>query len=96
MEKRPCEQDPDGWDLDRGSLQDWLGAIRACTECPFLRECQASRQRMYGRDKGPAAMVWAGRAFTSSGDALDPLALVAYASTGNRRRRAAARGEVAA
>lgn len=86
----PCAADPDGWDLDYGSLPDWLRAIRACTECPFQRRCLADLFAAYPPDtEGPHGLIQAGIAFTSTGRRIpDAPALVEYASAGNQRRRA--------
>lgn len=90
-----CESDPDGWDMDRGELADWLRAIRTCTtECPLLRECIAARRELY-RGENPAGVIWGGTAYTATGEPLKPLGLVEYASAGNRRRRAARRVQAA-
>lgn len=58
---RPCEANPDGWDLDGVDVPDWLRAIRACTtECPLLRSCIAPRRQMFP-DGHPAGVIWAAR-----------------------------------
>lgn len=85
----PCAADPDGWDIDYGSLPDWLRAIRTCTECPFQRSCLADLFAGYPDTAGPHGLIQAGIAFTSTGRRIpDAAALVEYASAGNQRRRA--------
>jgi hypothetical protein len=91
-QRRPaCEADPQGWDLDHGGLTDWLRAIRTCTsECPLLQQCWEARNRQYP-SASPAGVIWAGTAFTETGEPLTPRTLVEYASAGNQRRRQAHR-----
>jgi hypothetical protein len=84
--KRPaCVTDPEGWSLDRGGLPDWLRAIRTCvTDCPLIQQCWETRNRMYA-DAHPAGVIWAGTAYTETGEPLlTQQALVGYA---HRRRR---------
>ena len=84
--RRPCTQNPAGWDLDSGELEDWLSAIRACMACPVLRLCWERRNRLYS-DEHPAGVIWAGTAYTGTGVPLTTgSALVAYAVRVARER----------
>jgi hypothetical protein len=84
--QRPsCDTDPEGWTLDRGGLPDWLRAIRTCvTACPLIQQCWETRNRLYA-ESHPAGVIWAGTAYTETGEPLlTQQALVEYA---NWRRR---------
>ena len=69
--QRPsCDTDPEGWTLDRGGLPDWLRAIRTCvTACPLIQQCWETRNRLYA-ESHPAGVIWAGTAYTETGEPL--------------------------
>jgi hypothetical protein len=83
--QQPCATDPEGWSLDRGGLSDWLRAIRTCvTDCPLIQQCWENRNRLYAKSH-PAGVIWAGTAYTETGEPLlTQQSLVEYA---NWRRR---------
>lgn len=62
-----CAADPEPWDLDVGTLQDWLRAIQGCWGCPLLDACKEERDRHYPGVIGPRAVIWAGRAYNDLG-----------------------------
>ena len=43
----PCAGDPTRWDLDVGTLTQWLAAMRECVNCPVLDECVALRDEFF-------------------------------------------------
>jgi hypothetical protein len=86
--QRPaCDTDPEGWALDRGGLPDWLRAIRTCvTGCPLIQQCWETRNRLYA-DSHPAGVIWAGTAYTETGEPLlTQQSLVEYANWRHRRQ----------
>jgi len=93
----PCASNPQAWDMDQGGLTDWLRSLRICTtECPLLTRCWEARNRQYADGRGPVGVIWAGTAYTETGQPLlTQSALVEYGSAGNSRRRRQA-GKVAA
>ena len=75
----PCTLDPRRWDLDQGTMGDWLRAIAGCQQlCPRLAECRRDLQTAPAGDR-PQAVVQAGIPF---GATRVPLTLAAL------RRRA--------
>lgn len=87
----PCAADPTAWDLDAGTLAQWLAAMRQCVHCPVLDECVALRDAFFPaadsthRSVGnPNGVIWAGIAYSESGVPLDGRGLRRYAA---RRRR---------
>lgn len=59
----PPRVDPRRWELDQGSLGDWLRAIARCQrQCYRLRECQQQLDGLPIADR-PQAVVQAGIAF---------------------------------
>ena len=86
--QRPaCDADPEGWALDRGGLSDWLRAIRTCvTGCPLIQQCWETRNRLYA-ESHPAGVIWAGIAYTDTGEPLlTQQSLVEYANWRHRRQ----------
>ncbi len=86
--QRPaCDADPEGWSLDRGGLPDWLRAIRTCvTGCPLIQQCWETRNRLYA-ESHPAGVIWAGTAYTETGEPLlTQQSLVEYANWRRRRQ----------
>ncbi len=88
----PCAEDPTAWDLDTGTLGQWLAALRQCVGCPVLDECVALRDEFFPdadsthRAPGnPNGVIWAGIAYSDSGVPLDGRGLRLYAA--RRRRR---------
>lgn len=86
----PCATDPTGWDLDAGTLTQWLAAMRLCVDCPVLEQCVALRDEFFPdadtthRAPGnPNGVIWAGVAYSDSGVPLDGRGLRLYAA---RRR----------
>jgi len=85
-----CASNPEGWSLDQGGgLPDWLRAIRTCvTECPLIQQCWEARNRQYPDKENPAGVIWAGVAYTETGQPLvTQFALVEYSRRGDRDRR---------
>ncbi len=88
----PCAADPAGWDLDAGTLTQWLAAMRTCLNCPMLQLCLQARQEMFpgsapGRPaRNPAGVIWAGVAYSDTGHAMDAAALRTYAARSRGRR----------
>jgi hypothetical protein len=84
-----CDSDHEGWTLDQGGLPDWLRAIRTCvTAWPLIQLCWETRNRLYA-ESHPAGVIWAGTAYTETGEPLlTQQALVEYANW--RRRQQAA------
>lgn len=83
----PCATDPTGWDLDAGTLTQWLAAMRECVNCPVLDECVALREEFFPhadtthRATGnPSGVIWAGVAYSESGVPLDGRGLRLYAA----------------
>jgi hypothetical protein len=90
----PCAADPTAWDLDAGTLAQWLAAMRQCVHCPVLDECVALRDAFFPaadsthRSVGnPNGVIWTGIAYSESGVPLDGRGLRLYAA--RRRRRTA-------
>lgn len=86
----PCAGDPTRWDLDVGTLTQWLAAMRECVNCPVLEECVALRDEFFPgvatthRATGnPSGVIWAGVAYSETGVPLDGRGLRLYAA---RRR----------
>ena len=91
----PCATDPTGWDLDAGTLTQWLAAMRECVNCPVLDECVALREEFFPHADtthraggNPSGVIWAGVAYSESGVPLDGRGLRLYAA---RRHAPAAR-----
>jgi len=87
VQRPSCDTDPEGWTLDRGGLPDWLRAIRTCvTACPLIQQCWETRNRLYA-ESHPAGVIWAGTAYTETGEPLlTQQALVEYANWRRRRQ----------
>lgn len=85
----PCADNPQAWDLDKGTILDWITALRICTApCPLLTACWEARRRQYPDGHNPAGVIWAGEAFTDTGQLMrDPGALLAYGSQRDMARR---------
>lgn len=81
-----CASNPEGWSVDQGGLPDWLRAIRICvTDCPLIQQCWEARNRQYPDHENPAGVIWAGVAYTETGQPLlTQAALVEYAHRGDR------------
>lgn len=82
----PCIDDPSGWDLDLGTLTQWLAALRTCWQCPVLRQCGQLRDAHYPRGSAtrrvagnPRSVIWAGVAYSEDGSPMDPDTLRRYA-----------------
>lgn len=83
----PCTEDPTLWDLDQGTLTQWLAALRTCWMCPVLLQCGQLRDRYYPRGSAgrrvagnPRSVIWAGVAYSEDGAPMDPDTLRRYAS----------------
>ena len=84
----PCKSNPAGWDMDTADLTAWLLALRTCAQdCPMLRACYENRNRLY-TDSMPAGVIWAGVAFTETGQPLTKYDLLAYADKLKARQEA--------
>lgn len=102
--KGPCAQRPQSWDMDAGTLTEWLTARRACLECPVLANCRELRDELYPSNhprrprKNPAAVILAGIAYSETGRVLDDEALRVYAArrAGHRTVRRTAEREAEA
>jgi hypothetical protein len=82
-----CASNPEGWSVDQGGgLPDWLRAIRTCvTECPLIQQCWEARNRQYPDQENPAGVIWAGVAYTETGQPLiTQSALVEYSHRRDR------------
>ena len=82
-----CASNPEGWSVDQGGgLPDWLRAIRTCvTDCPLLQQCWEARNRQYPDQENPAGVIWAGVAYTETGQPLvTQSALVEYSHRRDR------------
>lgn len=66
----PCASDPAGWDIEHGSMTDWMRAVRACMTCPILDECRTRLDQVK-----PKGMIMGGSAFSPSGAPLDTTGL---------------------
>lgn len=78
-----CVSDPEGWDLDHGTLTSWMRAAAICqNECPFLAECQ----QLPGQVQ-PVAAIMAGVGYGDSGIPLDTAGLRRYWATKRNRAR---------
>lgn len=66
----PCEQRPEAWDLDSSQLVEWLAAMRICvSSCPLLEQCVRLRDQFYP-ESNPQGVIWAGVAYTMTGEPL--------------------------
>lgn len=79
----PCADDPAPWDLDAGTLTQWLAALRICRDqCPLLRQCQQTRQEFWPLADprrpafNPKSVIWAGVAYSETGRVLSPESLL--------------------
>lgn len=87
----PCAGDPAGWDLDMGTLTQWLAALRTCADCPVLRRCGQLRDAHYPRGSAvrraagnPRSVIWAAVAYSEDGSPMSIDTLRGYA---RRQRR---------
>lgn len=90
--KGPCTDDPVAWDLDVGTLTQWLAALRICrNHCPMLRQCEQARQEFLPLADprrpafNPKGVIWAGIAYSETGHVLSPESLQRLATL--RRNR---------
>lgn len=60
----PCAAEPAMWDLDQGSVQDWLCAVAICGRCPLLVACG---EALAGLPERPVGVIWAGIPFGKRG-----------------------------
>ena len=87
----PCAADPAGWDLDAGTLTQWLAAMRTCLNCPMLQLCRQARQEFWPLadphhpNRNPAGVIWAGVAYTETGHVLDDEGLRLYSARRSAR-----------
>ena len=84
-----CSADPELWDLDHGSLIDWLAALQVCTvHCPMAAACRRYTLDQIKRGKPPLGLVQSGVVFTAAGRPLEPHQLAEYAARMERRQAA--------
>jgi hypothetical protein len=93
----PCAQNPAGWDLDAGTLEEWVAAMLQCLDCPVLARCRQVRDEFWPDADprrpahNPRGVILAGVAYSESGRVLDSVSLRRLAALRrNRERKAAA------
>jgi hypothetical protein len=96
----PCYENPAGWDLDAGTLVQWLAALRSCHECPVLARCETLRDEFWPNADprkpahNPSGVIMAGVAYSETGRVLDRAGLGRIAAL-RRNRELAARRQIA-
>lgn len=92
-----CADDPARWDLDTGTITQWLSAMRECVTCPVLDRCVELRDEFFPdadttrrRAGNPSGVIWAGIAYSESGVPLDGRGLRLYAARRRDRAQSAA------
>ncbi|WP_327148032.1 hypothetical protein [Nocardia sp. NBC_01329] len=73
VQRPPCADVPDSWDLDSGTPESWHTAIRTCYSCPLFEHCSKLAQTLIERGDAPRAMIWAGIAYDNSGNVVENL-----------------------
>ncbi|WP_280454732.1 hypothetical protein [Nocardia brasiliensis] len=68
-----CEGMSDDWDLDVGTPIRWKAAVRICSSCPLLAQCEEFAQALIARGDGPRALIWAGVGYDNSGRVVEDL-----------------------
>jgi hypothetical protein len=68
-----CAAKPDDWDLDIGTPDIWLEAVRTCHDCLILAQCRERVATLTGRGMPPRSMIWAGVAYDGFGKVIENL-----------------------
>ncbi|MEU1985876.1 hypothetical protein [Nocardia sp. NPDC019395] len=73
VQRPPCAEVPDSWDLDSGTPDAWQSAVHTCYGCPLFEQCKRLAQTLIERGDAPRAMIWAGVAYDNSGNVIENL-----------------------
>lgn len=98
----PCAQNPAGWDLDAGTLEEWVAAMLQCLDCPVLARCRQVRDEFWPDADprrpahNPRGVILAGVAYSESGRVLDHVSLRRLDALRRNRERKAANAVVVA
>ena len=97
----PCARNPAGWDLDAGTLEQWVAAMLQCLDCPMLVRCREVRDEFWPNADprqpahNPRGVILAGVAYSESGRVLDNVSLRRLAALRRNRERKAATAVIA-